>query len=115
MFYEEITICGSEGRLKAYENEDYLPDPRPRTHLELLTGDHRTSRISTPCYPKFIQNSGHMGGTFFEHRYFVDNMDGKKTDTATVEEGFWSVAVGVAAEQSVRTGKTVYIKELLQQ
>ena len=115
MFYEEITICGSEGRLRAYENEDYLPDAKPQTHLELLTADHRPSRISTPCYPKTIQSSGHMGGTYFEHKYFVDNMDGQKTDTATVEEGFWSVIVGIAAEESVRTGKIVSIKSLLQQ
>ncbi len=115
MFYEEITICGSEGRLRAYENEDYLPDARPQTHLELLAADHRPSRVSTPCYPKTIQSSGHMGGTYFEHKYFVDNMDGQQTDTATVEEGFWSVVVGIAAEESVRTGKIVSIKSLLQQ
>ncbi len=42
-------------------------------------------------------------------------MDGQKTDTATVEEGFWSVIVGIAAEESVRTGKIVSIKSLLQQ
>ena len=115
MFYEEITICGSEGRLKAYENEDFLPDSRPQTHLELSTGDHRPSRISTPCYPKIIQSSGHMGGTYFEHKYFVDNMDGRKTNTATVEEGFWSVVVGFAAEQSVQTGKAVFIRDILRQ
>lgn len=113
MFYEELTICGSEGWLRAYENEDYLPDARPQTHLEILTADHRPSRISTPCYPKTIQSSGHMGGTYFAHKYFVDNMDGVKTDSATVEEGFWSVVVGIAAERAVRTGGVVHISDLL--
>ena len=25
MFYEELVLCGDEGRLKAWENEDFLP------------------------------------------------------------------------------------------
>lgn len=113
MFYEEITICGDEGRLRAYENEDYMPDERKQTHLEILAADNRPSKISTPCYPKTIQSSGHMGGTYFEHRYFIDNIDGKETDTASIEEGFWSVIIGIAAERSVKTGEKVYINKLL--
>lgn len=112
-FFEEITLCGDEGRLRASENQNYLPDTGLETRFELLCADNRPSMISKPCYPSTIQNSGHYGGTFFEHRYFVDNMDGLKTDTATVEEGFWSIIVGIAAERSVRTGKIVQIDELL--
>lgn len=113
MFYEEITICGDEGRIRAYENENYLPEEGNLTHFEMLCADHRPSVISTPCYPQTIQTSGHMGGTFFEHRNFIDNIEGKKTDAATVDEGFWSVVVGIAAEESAKTGKIIYIDELL--
>ncbi len=113
MFYEEITICGDEGRIRAYENENYLPEEGNLTHFEMLCANHRPSIISTPCYPQTIQQSGHMGGTYFEHKSFIDNIDGIKTDTATVEEGFWSVVVGIAAEKSAKTGKIVYIDELL--
>lgn len=113
MFYEEITICGNEGRIRAYENENYLPEEGNLTHFEMTCADYRPSVISTPCYPKTIQTSGHMGGTYFEHKRFIDNIDGKATDTATIEEGFWAVIVGIAAEKSAKTGKIVYIDELL--
>lgn len=113
MFYEEITICGNEGRIRAYENENYLPEEGNLTHFEMTCADYRPSVISTPCYPKTIQTSGHMGGTYFEHKRFIDNIDGKETDTATIEEGFWAVIVGIAAEKSAKTGKIVYIDELL--
>lgn len=113
MFYEEITICGDEGRIRAYENENYLPEEGNLTHFEMLCADNRPSVISTPCYPRTIQTSGHMGGTYFEHKHFVDNIEGKKTDTATIEEGFWSVVVGIAAEKSAKTGEIVYIDDLL--
>ena len=114
-FYEEIVICGDEGRLKAYENEDFLPAERPKTHLEVLCGENRASKITTPCYPAVIQQSGHNGATYYEHKYFIDNIAGDKTTTATVAEGFWSIVVGVAAEESIKTGKIVYIHDLLQQ
>ncbi|MEZ4608220.1 MAG: Gfo/Idh/MocA family oxidoreductase [Deinococcales bacterium] len=44
MFYEELTICGDEGRLKAWENEDFLPQGGNPTFLEILHGDDRPSR-----------------------------------------------------------------------
>lgn len=114
MFYEEITLCGDEGRIRAWENENYLPDESNETHFEMMCADHRPSIISTPCYPRTIQSSGHMGGTYFEHKNFVDNIDGKSTDSATIDEGFWAVVVGIAAEQSVKTGEIVWIDKLLE-
>jgi len=114
MFYEEISICGDEGYLKAYEREDFLSVPRPKTHLEILGGEQKPARVTSPCYPPYIEESGHNGATFFEHINLIDNLDGKETDTATVAEGFWSVVVGAAAEESVKTGQVVWIDEILE-
>jgi myo-inositol 2-dehydrogenase/D-chiro-inositol 1-dehydrogenase len=113
MFYEEISLCGDEGYLKAYEKEDFLGVPRPKTYLEILRGEAFPSRFSNPCYPPYIEESGHTGATFYEHVNFIDNIEGKQTSTATVEEGFWSVVVGVAAEMSIKTGQIVMIDDLL--
>ncbi|GGC85242.1 oxidoreductase [Thalassobacillus devorans] len=114
MFYEEITICGDQGRLRAYENRDFLPANRPKTHLEVLSGESKPSKISTPCYPTVIQESGHHGATYYEHKYFIDNIEGKTTNTASVEDGFWSVVVGVAAEESIKSGEIVNISDILE-
>ena len=115
MFYEEIIVCGDEGRLKAYEKDDFLPGARLKTHLEILRGESMPSRISTPCYPAFIEASGHNGSTYYEHVNFIDNLDGQETGAARTEDGFWSVVVGAAAEESVKTGLPVSINELLRQ
>ncbi len=115
MFYEELVLCGDEGRLKAFENEDFLPEARPATHLEILCGDHRPTQISQPCYPQFIQQSGHYGATYFEHVNFINNIEGKQTRTASAAEGFWSVVVGAAAEASVKAGKPVLVNDLLRE
>lgn len=113
MFYEELVICGDKGRLKASENEDFLSVNRPRNHLEILSGENKPSKITTPCYPVYIEESGHGGGTYYEHVNFVDNINGVSTSMPSVEEGFWSVIVGIAAEESLKQGKTVLIEEIL--
>jgi predicted dehydrogenase len=115
MFHEEIILCGDEGHLKAYEHHDFLADLRPKTGLEIMRGEVKPSRISIPTYPISIEQSGHNGSTLYEHIYFVDNIEGKETTTATVEEGYLAVVVGVAAEESIKTGKPVLIDELIKQ
>ncbi len=113
MFYEEIILCGDEGHLKAFENEDFLPASKAKTHLEVRCGEKMPSRITTPSYPTLIEESGHNGSTYIEHVHFIDNIEGAQTNTSQAEEGFWSIVVGVAAEESLKTGKIVQIHDLL--
>jgi predicted dehydrogenase len=113
-FYEEISICGDEGRLKAYEEETFLPTERPPTYMEILRGEEKPSRIIYPSYPKPIQATGHTGSTFYEHINFINNIEGKPTITATVEEGFWSIVVAAAAEESIQTKQPVLVEEFLE-
>lgn len=114
MFYEELVLCGDEGRLKAFENRDFLPAHTATTGLELMLGERKPSRVTTPCYPAYLEEVGHNGSTFFEHVNFVDNIAGKETNAATAIEGLWSIIIGVAAEESVKTGNPVDINQLLQ-
>lgn len=113
MFYHEIIICGDEGRIKGYELEDFLAGPRVESQLEIMCGENRPARKTKPAYASHIEELGHNGATYIEHIYLIDNIEGKKTDTPTAEEGFWSIVVGVAAEESVKTGGVVKIDELL--
>jgi len=115
MFHEEILICGDEGRVKAAEIEDFSENARLRTEMEVFRGQNGPSKTSQPSYPKLIEASGHNGATWFEHIAFADQMAGKKTNSATMEDGFWAVVVGAAAEQSVHTGKVVEINDILKE
>ncbi|RPK15195.1 Gfo/Idh/MocA family protein [Priestia endophytica] len=113
LFREDLTLCGDRGRLYGYENEDFLPYHKPSTHLEVLCGESAPAKITTPCYPETIQNSGHNGGTYYEHKAFVDAIAGKETKAATPAEGFWSIAVASAADESIQSGKVVNMREFL--
>lgn len=115
VYYEELILVGDEGRLKAYDEMPLYPSEQPKNYLEVSLGVDKPSRFSTPCYPTMISESGHSGATYYEHINLIDNIEGKPTRTATVEEGFWSVVVGAAAEESVKTGQPVLVNDFLKQ
>jgi hypothetical protein len=113
MFYEELALCGDEGRLKAWERQDFLSNLELETELEILCGENKPSRRMRPGYPAWIERSGHNGATFYEHVNFIDKIEGRATGAATAREGLWSVIVAVAVQQSIVTGQVVSIQDLL--
>ncbi len=113
LFYEELVICGDEGRLRAWEQKDYLPGGDLQSNLEILCGEDKPSRRIQPGYPTWIEESGHNGATFYEHVYFIDNIEGKPTTTASAREGLWSVIVASAAQESIKCGQAIEIDEYL--
>jgi predicted dehydrogenase len=113
MFYEELVVCGDEGRLKAVENEEAFAYHRPTTQLEIATLDNRPSRLTQPVYPELIQKSGHQGATYVEHGAFVDQIEGRSSQAASAKEGFWSIVVAAAAQESIARGGVVEIDAFL--
>lgn len=113
MFYEEVVLCGDVGRLRAFENLDFLPGETLKSGLEIFGGETHVSRMTTPSYPIAIEESGHNGATFFEHVHFVDSIDAGTSNGPTPMDAFWSVVVGVAAEKSAATGNVVEVSSLL--
>ena len=115
MFYEELVLCGDIGRLRAFENMDFLPGESLKSGIEIYGGETQPSRMMKPSYPRSIEESGHHGSTFFEHVHFVDAIESGRNNGPTPMDAFWSVVVGVAAEQSVASGEVVDIGRLLRE
>lgn len=115
MFYEELSICGDEGHLRAWERADFLPESSSGARLEVMKGDDSPSRRMTPHYPAIIEQSGHHGATFFEHVQFVNQIEGKHSTAATATEGLWSIIVAAAAQESIATGTVIDIDAFLAQ
>lgn len=113
MFYEELILCGDEGRLKASESESFISVPNKRNHLEVIRVDGAPSKVMSPGYSKEVEESGHGGSSYYEQIQFINCIEGNMEQVVTVEEGFWSIVVGSAAEESLRTGKVINIEEHL--
>jgi predicted dehydrogenase len=117
--YEEVTICGDRGRLRAYTNDDFIKNTVPKAQLEIYRGENHPSRITLPSYPEFVAESGHGGASFYMFIKFIDKIEGKSTldgvpEIANVEEGFWSIVLGAAIQDSIDSGEPVIINKFLE-
>ena len=114
-FDEEMIVVGNRGRLIAREKDNYQQQQPAIETLEVELGENGVSKVSEVTYPKAIHESGHCGSTFYEHQAFVDQLEGKQVDCATVEQGFWAVVVASAAQQSIATGEPVRVEDFLKE
>lgn len=112
-FHEEMVVSGDKGRLKATERRDSFPHSPPATALEVMSGVGRPSKITEPMYHDYIQSTGHEGATFMEHIEFVNQIERTPSQSASAEEGLWSVIVAAAAQESIKSGKVVQISDFL--
>ena len=67
---EELIVCGGAGRLHA--SESAVLGGVNENRLELWRGENGASDVRSPSYPKYIEQAGHHGSTFYEHLSFVD-------------------------------------------
>ena len=60
--------------------------------------------------PAILGAGDHHGSTFYQHQKFLELVrSGKGEPEVSARDGFWSVAIGAAAEQSAKTGKAIEI------
>ena len=53
----------------------------------------------------------HHGSTFFQHEKFIDLVrTGKGAPEVSLMDGYWSVLVGEAAEESARSGQAIDLR-----
>ncbi|MEM7705936.1 MAG: Gfo/Idh/MocA family oxidoreductase [Pseudomonadota bacterium] len=113
-FYEDLTLCGSRGRLVATESFDFQRSDKSEASITIELGEHGPSRHTDLSYTDLVETSGHHGGTFFEHVALADRLDGKPSAAATPLQGLWSVVVAAAAQASIDSGNPVEIEALIE-
>jgi myo-inositol 2-dehydrogenase / D-chiro-inositol 1-dehydrogenase len=100
----EIAATGDRGKAEAF-----LP-----RHALVLTRRDRNEPSTTvfPLDPQARQSGAHHGSTLFEHLAFRDAIRSGGKPLVSVEDGALAVAVGSAAERSVKERRPVALHEL---
>jgi len=102
---QEIAIVGEKGKLECFipESTVVIGTRQPRS---VETHDvHVDERI--------LKAGFHHGSTYFEHLYFLRAIREGRAPEVSVRDGLMAVAVGQAAELSVKTRAPVEIASLL--
>lgn len=100
----EIAATGDLGKVQAFIPENVL-------YLCRRDGSPHERR-DFALDPAVQQAGAHQGSTYFEHLAFIDAVRNGGRPVVTVEDGALAVAVGAAAEQSIRERRPVELREL---
>jgi predicted dehydrogenase len=103
---EEISVVGDRGKLEALIPEDLVRIGRRGAHwigqVEQVTVQSQAAHVGL-----------HHGSSYIEHQRFLDVIRNGGEPEVTVEDGLWSVAVGVAAHRSIDEGRPIAVSEVL--
>ena len=114
-FQERVSATGTEALLEARVPGPgrFEPDGKPK-HAEFAIAD-RASRSETvetiEVDPELLARGDHHGSTFFQHLNFNRMVREGGQPEVTVEDGLKAVLMGLAAQESITTGRPVEMAE----
>jgi myo-inositol 2-dehydrogenase/D-chiro-inositol 1-dehydrogenase len=99
---QEITIVGDLAKLETtFPGDRVLVGPRDRSGVR---------QIAAPAEVPYL--GFHGGSSYIEHVRFIDCLRNGRGPEVTVDDGLWSVAMGVAAHRSIAEGRPIDLVEL---
>jgi myo-inositol 2-dehydrogenase/D-chiro-inositol 1-dehydrogenase len=102
---QQIVITGDLGKLETTIPGDKL--------LISTRSENSYKTIPIKQDPRVLEQGFHHGASYLEHLEFISAINENKSPAVTTRDGLMSVAIGVAAQQSIASGQAVYLADLL--
>ncbi|MGB6116610.1 MAG: Gfo/Idh/MocA family oxidoreductase [Mesorhizobium sp.] len=108
---EQIAVTGDVARIEAFVPGParFAPDGQERLS-EIVVSPRATKQpVSDEIHvaEHILAAGDHHGSTYFQHQKFLEVVRGNARVEVTMEDGLKSVMVGLAAEESARTGRAI--------
>lgn len=116
-YQEEISAVGPTGKIECHVPGPgrFWPahlGPAPVAQVIVSPRDPAGPRtLDVPVDPELLAAGDHNGSTFYQHQRFVDVVRGKGKVEVSLADGWWAAAMGMAAQESARTGQSVTIAD----
>jgi len=110
-YQEEIVAIGDKGKI-----ETFVPSSNSRKDSsDVRIGIRKENVVKTKevkVDKKILAAGHHHGSTYFEHLAFINAIQKNNTPEVSLRDGLMSVAIGEAAENSIRENRVVFMEEL---
>lgn len=112
-YQEEISAVGPKGKIEClvpgpgrFWPAHLGPAPVPRV---IVSPRHPAgpAELEVPVDPGLLAAGDHNGSTFYQHQGFARAVQGVQAPEVSLTDGWWAVAMGMAAQQSAATGEAV--------
>ncbi|ETX15294.1 oxidoreductase [Roseivivax halodurans JCM 10272] len=114
-YQEHLSAVGPSGKIEALVPGPtrFWPEglgPAPVPQLVLSPRNPKGEQIlDVPVDPTLLEAGDHNGSTFYQHQRFLNVLQGQGKVEVTLEDGARAVAMGLAAQESARTGQAVLL------
>ena len=117
-YQEEVTAVGPQARIEAlvpgpgrFWPEHLGAPPVPQLIVSPRAPKGPEIR-EIPVDPALLEAGDHNGSTFYQHARFLELVRGQRARAeVTLEDGWAAVAMGIAAQMSIREGRAVSMDE----
>lgn len=112
-YQEEISVVGPKGKVECFvpgPGRFWPPHlgPAPVPRLVLSPRDPKGPReLEVPVDPEALAAGDHNGSTLYQHQRFNAVVRGKGAVEVSLRDGLAAVVMGMAAQESARTGQAI--------
>ena len=108
---EELIAIGNIGKIETSvpSNESGLTS----SNLRIGMRDGKTKLETISVDSKILEAGHHHGSTYYEHLAFINAVKNKLNPEVSLKDGLIAVAVGEAAEMSIKLGRVVKLNEII--
>ncbi|MGY4750755.1 Gfo/Idh/MocA family protein [Pannonibacter sp. Q-1] len=117
-YQEEISAVGPKGKIECLVPgpgrfwPEHLGEPPVPQVIVSPRQPQGPVVLEVPVDPQLLDAGDHNGSTFYQHQRFQRAVTAGAPVEVALKDGWWAVAMGLAAQQSAMTGKAVDIASL---
>ena len=109
-YQEEIVAVGDIGKIETFVPSSASGKDSSEVRISLRR-NNITESNEVKVDKEILAAGHHHGSTYFEHLAFIDAIKKNKKPEVSVKDGLMSVAIGEAAENSIKENRVVFMEE----
>jgi hypothetical protein len=112
-YQEEISAVGPLGKIECLVPGPgrfwpaHLGEPPVPRVIVSPRSPKGPQELEVPVDPALLAAGDHNGSTFYQHQGFARAARGVQAPEVSLSDGWWAVAMGMAAQESATTGQAV--------
>ena len=108
---EELVAIGNKGKIETSVPSN--DSGKIASNLRIGMRDGKTKIENIEVDKKIIEAGHHHGSTYYEHLAFLNAIKNNSVPEVSLSDGLIAVAVGEAAEKSIKLGRLINIEEII--
>ena len=108
---EELVATGNKGKIETSVPSD--DSGKTSSNIRIGMRDGKTHIENVEVDKKILEAGHHHGSTYYEHLAFLKAIENNSDPEVSLEDGLIAVALGEAAEQSIKQGRLINLEEII--